>query len=74
MITPDPEAMELAAEWLETYEAEPGGEDVEQAVKHVATWLRQHSRDTEIRRVARQVGCTVSYARKYLSNEGQADG
>lgn len=68
MICPDPEAIELAAEWLEMYEDAPGidGRSEAEACRHVATWLREYSRNSETRRIAREVGCTVAYARKYM--------
>lgn len=59
--------MELAADWLETYEDVPGEEEAERACKHVATWLREYARKSEDRRVAREAGCTVAYARKFMT-------
>lgn len=68
MICPFPDDMEFAAEWLESYEPadDEQSQDAAKALKHVATWLRNYSRENELRKVAREAGCTVKYARKYL--------
>jgi hypothetical protein len=70
MMCPDIEAMEIAAEWLETYEAEPGGEEAERCCKHVATWLRQYGRKCEERAAAREMGCSVRYLRRMVRGVG----
>lgn len=68
MICPDIEAMELAAEWLETYEEVPGieGRNEAEACRHVATWLRQYGRKCEERSAAREMGCSVRYLRRMV--------
>jgi hypothetical protein len=68
MIRPDPEAIEIAAAWLECNEGE-GGES--EACKHVATWLREYGRKTEERAMAREAGCSLKYLRKVVLPEMQ---
>lgn len=66
MKTPTPDDMEMAADWLICNEG-PNGES--EACSRVATWLRSYALDAEVRKAAREAGCSVKYLRKIMARE-----
>ena len=60
----------LAADWLDAYEDQPGG-DVAPRMKAVADWLRRESDAQLVRTFARSAKVPAAHARAFLRKKGE---